>query len=186
MFLVDSSGLQTPRINVRACAIRGRQTQRLLRLLIFITIFNTTTTITIISTTTIITIIINIINTTTIIITTTITIVIITFTIIIIIIVTGQCNHAVALLVIGQAHDWIEYAVPGQSPHFLRRFTRHPHAQNAVDAGRALQLDNHNIAGGKRPREEVVALLPPISDHEGILEKPRLLGTALGISPERV
>ena len=60
-----------------------------------------------------------------------------------------QRNHGDALRVMDQAHDWIEHTVPGQSPQLPCCFTRHPHAQHAVDAGRALQLKRHNIAGRK-------------------------------------
>ncbi len=60
-------------------------------------------------------------------------------------------NHGVTLILVAHAHDWVQHAVPWHSLQLptLRLFTRHPHAQH-VDAGLALQLKRHNIAGGKR------------------------------------
>ena len=95
-------------------------------------------------------------------------------------------DHAISLYIIPQAYNWVQHSVSGQCPQFPRRFSRHPHAQYAVDVGRALQLNSHNIACGKREwvkpfaRVRAVALPVPISEHAVITEIPRLMRPVFG------
>ena len=92
--------------------------------------------------------------------------------------VSRQLDHCVTLLAMEETHNWVQHAVSWQSRNFPPtshvRSTRNPHAQRAVAALLALQLDYHDISSVKVSTPDLAAM--SIRRFSVILKEPNLFG----------